>query len=164
MSVDVVTFGQYLRPSLLHLPVREHVTPARFAALEQRVDSVGQELANQISELGRDIDGLAEAKSAREDEPGIVFDKRRRALEICWTGWVGRNFQKALATTSAALGTCRGNAAGLEAGLARQSAAVAARRTTLVIRRLIGAKGPLLRGKIKTTADPPLREIGRAHV
>jgi len=35
-GVDVVTFGQYLRPSLLHLPVREHVTPARFKALEQR--------------------------------------------------------------------------------------------------------------------------------
>jgi lipoic acid synthetase len=35
-GVDVVTFGQYLRPSLLHLPVREHVTPARFRALEQR--------------------------------------------------------------------------------------------------------------------------------
>jgi lipoic acid synthetase len=35
-GVDVVTLGQYLRPSLLHLPVREHVTPARFRALEQR--------------------------------------------------------------------------------------------------------------------------------
>jgi lipoic acid synthetase len=35
-EVDVVTFGQYLRPTLLHLPVREHVTPARFKALEQR--------------------------------------------------------------------------------------------------------------------------------
>jgi lipoic acid synthetase len=35
-GVDVVTFGQYLRPTLKHLPVREHVTPARFAALEQR--------------------------------------------------------------------------------------------------------------------------------
>ncbi|GAB4154519.1 MAG: lipoyl synthase [Planctomycetota bacterium] len=35
-EVDVVTFGQYLRPTLKHLPVREHVTPARFAALEQR--------------------------------------------------------------------------------------------------------------------------------
>jgi hypothetical protein len=30
------------------------------AALEQRVDSVGTELANQLSELGRDIDGLAQ--------------------------------------------------------------------------------------------------------
>lgn len=35
-EVDVVTFGQYLRPTLLHLPVRDHITPARFAALEQR--------------------------------------------------------------------------------------------------------------------------------
>ncbi len=40
-DVDVVTFGQYLRPSLLHLPVREHVTPARFAALEQRAQKKG---------------------------------------------------------------------------------------------------------------------------
>jgi lipoic acid synthetase len=35
-GVDVVTFGQYLRPTLKHLPVREHLTPARFKALEQR--------------------------------------------------------------------------------------------------------------------------------
>ena len=40
-GVDVVTFGQYLRPTLLHLPVREHVTPARFAALEQRARRKG---------------------------------------------------------------------------------------------------------------------------
>jgi len=33
---------------------------------------------------------------AHQDEPGIVFDKRRRALDICWTGYVGRNFQQAL--------------------------------------------------------------------
>jgi lipoic acid synthetase len=35
-GVDVVTFGQYLRPTLKHLPVREHVTPARFQALADR--------------------------------------------------------------------------------------------------------------------------------
>ncbi len=35
-DVDVVTLGQYLRPSMLHLPVKEYVTPARFKALEQR--------------------------------------------------------------------------------------------------------------------------------
>jgi lipoyl synthase len=40
-GVDVVTFGQYLRPTLLHLPVREHVTPARFQALEQRAMKKG---------------------------------------------------------------------------------------------------------------------------
>lgn len=35
-EVDVVTLGQYLRPTLKHLPVREHVSPARFKAHEQR--------------------------------------------------------------------------------------------------------------------------------
>jgi lipoic acid synthetase len=35
-GVDVLTLGQYLRPTLKHLPVREHVSPARFAALEKR--------------------------------------------------------------------------------------------------------------------------------
>jgi lipoic acid synthetase len=40
-GVDVVTFGQYLRPTMLHLPVREHVTPARFTALEQRALTKG---------------------------------------------------------------------------------------------------------------------------
>ncbi len=36
VGVDVVTFGQYLRPTVKHLPVREYVSPARFKALEQR--------------------------------------------------------------------------------------------------------------------------------
>ncbi|MGE3171996.1 MAG: lipoyl synthase [Planctomycetota bacterium] len=40
-GVDVVTFGQYLRPTLKHLPVREHVTPARFQALERRAQRKG---------------------------------------------------------------------------------------------------------------------------
>lgn len=43
-----------------------------------------------------DVDSLAEATSAREDEPGISLDLRRRVLQICWTGYVGRNFQRAV--------------------------------------------------------------------
>ncbi len=35
-GVDVLTLGQYLRPTLKHLPVREHVSPGRFVALEKR--------------------------------------------------------------------------------------------------------------------------------
>jgi lipoic acid synthetase len=35
-GVDVVTFGQYLRPTLKHLPVKEHVSPGRFEAYRQR--------------------------------------------------------------------------------------------------------------------------------
>ncbi|MCR9244861.1 MAG: lipoyl synthase [bacterium] len=40
-GVDVVTFGQYLRPTLKHLPVKEHITPARFKALERRAQRKG---------------------------------------------------------------------------------------------------------------------------
>jgi len=43
-----------------------------------------------------DVDSLAEATSAREEEPGVALDVRKRLLQICWTGWVGRNFQRAL--------------------------------------------------------------------
>jgi lipoic acid synthetase len=39
--VDVLTLGQYLRPTLKHLPVLEHVTPARFHALEKRAARKG---------------------------------------------------------------------------------------------------------------------------
>jgi len=42
-----------------------------------------------------DVDGLADARSAHQDEPGVVFDRRRRVLDICWTGYVGHNFQNA---------------------------------------------------------------------
>ena len=42
----------------------------QVAALEQRLDSVGTELANQLSELGRDIDGLA--KHAAQAASGTV--------------------------------------------------------------------------------------------
>jgi lipoic acid synthetase len=40
-GVDVVTLGQYLRPSLKHLPVKEHVPPARFSALEDKAQRMG---------------------------------------------------------------------------------------------------------------------------
>ncbi len=40
-GVDVLTLGQYLRPSIKHLPVREFVTPARFKAYKQRAERKG---------------------------------------------------------------------------------------------------------------------------
>jgi hypothetical protein len=52
-----------------------------------------------------DVDSLAEATSAREEEPGIALDARRRILQICWTGWVGRNFQSAVEEALAGVGT-----------------------------------------------------------
>ncbi|MBI2317573.1 MAG: hypothetical protein HYY28_15040 [Betaproteobacteria bacterium] len=61
-----------------------------------------------------DIENLSEARSANQDEPGVVFDKRRRVLEICWTGWVGRNFQRALDAAFEALSPYAEEAAGVE--------------------------------------------------
>ena len=43
-----------------------------------------------------DVESLDELKSVHRDEPGLVFDARRRQLEICWTGDVGRNFRKVI--------------------------------------------------------------------
>lgn len=34
VGVDVITFGQYLRPSKGHIPIKEYVTPEKFAELE----------------------------------------------------------------------------------------------------------------------------------
>lgn len=61
-----------------------------------------------------DVDGLADARSAHQDEPGIVFDRRRRALDICWTGYVGRNFQHSLEAAVEALSPYSEDAAAVE--------------------------------------------------
>lgn len=41
VSVDVVTIGQYLRPTLAHAPVKRYVTPAGFRAYEARCRELG---------------------------------------------------------------------------------------------------------------------------
>ena len=40
-DVDIVTIGQYLRPSAWNLPVVEYATPARFDALRQEGEALG---------------------------------------------------------------------------------------------------------------------------
>jgi lipoic acid synthetase len=40
-GVDIITFGQYLRPSTWHLPVTEYWHPDRFAALETQAREKG---------------------------------------------------------------------------------------------------------------------------
>jgi lipoic acid synthetase len=42
-GVDVLTLGQYLRPTRKHLPVEEFLTPERFAELAERARGVGFE-------------------------------------------------------------------------------------------------------------------------
>jgi lipoic acid synthetase len=41
MKLDIVTFGQYLRPSLGHLPIARHVHPDEFAELKARAVALG---------------------------------------------------------------------------------------------------------------------------
>ena len=50
-----------------------------------------------------DEDSLADVRSIHPDEPGIAFDRRRRVIEICWTGDVGRSFRQLLAESLDAL-------------------------------------------------------------
>ncbi len=41
VDVDVLTLGQYLRPSLQHLPVERYVTPEEFEELDKKAQSKG---------------------------------------------------------------------------------------------------------------------------
>jgi lipoic acid synthetase len=41
VKVDIVTLGQYLRPSLKHLPVDRYVTPEEFARWKQLGEDMG---------------------------------------------------------------------------------------------------------------------------
>lgn len=43
-----------------------------------------------------DVEHIAEARSLEQSEPGIVFDRADRVLDICWTGEAGRSFQHRL--------------------------------------------------------------------
>jgi lipoic acid synthetase len=40
-QVDILTLGQYLQPTLKHLPVREFVTPAVFDELRREGEAMG---------------------------------------------------------------------------------------------------------------------------
>ena len=94
----------------MHTEVHVHGTVAlRSGATQAEVE---QALAPWLEYV--DIENLSEARSANQDEPGVVFDKRRRVLEICWTGWVGRNFQRAIDAAFEALSPYTEEAAGVE--------------------------------------------------
>lgn len=41
VGVDVLTLGQYLRPSGWHLPVQDYMAPQRFAELQRRAETYG---------------------------------------------------------------------------------------------------------------------------
>lgn len=61
-----------------------------------------------------DIESLSEASSMEPDEPGIVFHRSDRMLEICWTGEVGKNFTKRLQEVLHELGPLTDSASHIE--------------------------------------------------
>lgn len=61
-----------------------------------------------------DVETLSEAHSLEPDEPGIVFHRSDRTLEICWTGEVGKNFSTRLQEALNALGPLTESASQVE--------------------------------------------------
>ena len=41
VGVDIVTMGQYLRPTMKHLPVHEYVSPEKFQRYESTAKKLG---------------------------------------------------------------------------------------------------------------------------
>lgn len=41
VGCDVVTFGQYLRPTKRHMPVKEYVTPGKFQEWQEEAEGLG---------------------------------------------------------------------------------------------------------------------------
>ena len=71
-----------------------HIHGSAFFCKGVRLAQIQQALRPWLDYL--DVDTIAEAVSIEREEPGIVFDTRERALNICWTGEVGRSFQSRL--------------------------------------------------------------------
>ncbi len=69
VGVDAVTIGQYLRPTMRHLPVVEYVTPERFAEYER----LGQELGFAF---------VASAPFVRSSYNAIEFSKKLLAGKL----------------------------------------------------------------------------------
>ena len=51
-----------------------------------------------------EVDAIAKAVSLEREEPGIRFDTKEQALDMCWTGEVGRSFHARLQDAFQALG------------------------------------------------------------
>lgn len=61
-----------------------------------------------------DVESLSEVRSLEPEEPGIVFDRPDRTLDICWTGEVGKNFANRLQDALHELGPLTENASQVE--------------------------------------------------
>ena len=51
-----------------------------------------------------EVDAIAKVQSLEREEPGVRFDAKEQALDMCWTGEVGRSFHARLQEALQALG------------------------------------------------------------
>lgn len=51
-----------------------------------------------------EVDAIAKVQSIEREEPGVRFDAKEQALDMCWTGEVGRSFHHRLKEAFEALG------------------------------------------------------------
>ncbi|MDP1897078.1 MAG: hypothetical protein Q8K43_04240 [Sulfurimicrobium sp.] len=51
-----------------------------------------------------DAESISEMRSLEPSEPGVSYDQSARVLDICWTGEVGRTFQRSLQATLVDMG------------------------------------------------------------
>ena len=51
-----------------------------------------------------EVDSIAKVQSLEREDPGLRFDAKEQALDICWTGAVGRSFHARMQEALQALG------------------------------------------------------------
>jgi hypothetical protein len=61
-----------------------------------------------------DAESISEMRSLEPSEPGVSYDQSARVLDICWTGEVGRTFQRSLQATLADIGPLLEHASEIE--------------------------------------------------
>jgi len=61
-----------------------------------------------------DVENINEMASLEPSEPGVTYDQSARVLDICWTGEVGRSFQRTLQETLLHIGPMLEHASEIE--------------------------------------------------
>lgn len=61
-----------------------------------------------------DVENIDELRSLEPSEPGVTYDQVARVLDICWTGEVGRSFQRNLQDTLKDMGPLLEHASEIE--------------------------------------------------
>ena len=79
-----------------------HVHGTAFLCKGVQISQIEDALRPWLDYL--EVDSITKVQSIEREEPGIQFDPKEQALDMCWTGEVGRSFQHRLKEAFNALG------------------------------------------------------------